>query len=124
MNFFYFFFGGFPNFYVQTLLFLRPCNEDGSGGTLSGSKKNVYVILKILKLLFGVDLSSFSLKFAVDRALEETKFEVAPIGPSLERALRYHTVRGKLCGIHPDLVKIGITRIEVDFKAEKVCFSF
>ena len=103
---------------------MRPNDEDGSGGTLSGVKKNVYLILKILKLLFGADLTSFSLKFAVDRSLDETKYEEAPIGPSLERALRYHTVRGKLCGVHPDLDKIGVTKIEVDFETETVSFFF
>ena len=43
--------------------------EDGSGGSLSGNKKDVYIFLKIMKLMFGVSLTSFYLKYAIDRAL-------------------------------------------------------
>ena len=43
--------------------------ENGSGGSLSGNKKDVYIFLKIMKLMFGVSLTSFYLKYAIDRAL-------------------------------------------------------
>ena len=43
--------------------------ENGSGGTLSGNKKDVYIFLKIMKLMFDVSLTSFYLKYAIDRAL-------------------------------------------------------
>ena len=43
--------------------------ENGSGGTLSGNKKNVYTFLKIMKLMFDISLTSFYLKYAVDRAI-------------------------------------------------------
>ena len=61
MNFNYFTF-------FQSLLFMR-AEENGSGGSLSGNKKDVYIFLKIMKLMFGVSLTSFYLKYAIDRAL-------------------------------------------------------
>ena len=48
---------------------MRPSDKNGSGGTLSGNKKNVYVFLKIMKMMFNVSITSFLLKFAIDRAL-------------------------------------------------------
>ena len=43
--------------------------ENGSGGTLSGNKKNVYIFLKILRMMSDVSLTSYYLKYAIDRAL-------------------------------------------------------
>ena len=57
----------------QSLLFLRKDDENGKGGTLSGNKLNAYVLLKIFKILFGISLSSFSLKFAIDRSLVDER---------------------------------------------------
>ena len=57
----------FHNFF-KSLLFMR-AEENGSGGSLSGNKKDVYIFLKIMKLMFGVSLTSFYLKYAIDRAL-------------------------------------------------------
>ena len=56
----------------------------------------------------------FQLKFAVDRALNDRKYEEAPIGPSLKRVLKYWTVRDKFNSVHPDLEMEGVTKIEVN----------
>ena len=66
---------------------MKPGNEDGTGGTLSGNKKYVYILLKISKLLHGVSLTSFSLKFAVDHGIPDVKYETAPIG--IENHLKF-----------------------------------
>ena len=80
--------------------------------------------MKTLKFLFGVKITSFILKFAIDRSLPHSRYERAPIGASLERVLRYHTVKGKFFGVHPDLKEIGIKKIEVDFVNEYIVFIF
>ena len=54
------------------------------------------------------------MKFAVDRSLEGQRYESDPIGPSLQRVLRYWTVRNKFEGIHPELVVKGITGINIE----------
>ena len=53
------------------------------------------------------------MKFALDRSLDGTKYETMDIGTSLERVMRYWTVRDKFNGVHPDLREIGVTRIAV-----------
>ena len=53
------------------------------------------------------------MKYAVDRSLDGKKYETADIGESLARVMKYWTVRGKLKGVHPDLQKIGVRKIEV-----------
>ena len=67
---------------------MRPDDRNGSGGTLSGNKKSVYILLKILKLLRNGSITSFTLKYATDRGLEEVVYETAALGPSLQRVLR------------------------------------
>ena len=53
------------------------------------------------------------MKYAVDRSLAGKKYETADVGESLARVMKYWTVRGKLEGVHPDLQKIGVRKIEV-----------
>ena len=54
------------------------------------------------------------MKFAVDRSLDGVKYETADIGESMERVMRYWTVRDKFGRVHPALRRIGVERIEVD----------
>ena len=44
-------------------------------GTLSGKKQEVYIMMKILKLIHGASVTSFSLKYAIDQALQDTIIE-------------------------------------------------
>ena len=53
------------------------------------------------------------MKFAVDRSLDAKKYEEDPIGPSLQRVLKYWTMTGKFTGVHPELAKIGVTEVRV-----------
>ena len=80
--------------------------------------------MKILKLIFGVSITSFFLKFSVDRTLEEYKYEEMDLGTSLNRALRYPTVCGKFVGVHPEFKEIGVKKIEIDFEKKCVIFMF
>ena len=53
------------------------------------------------------------MKFAVDRSLDGKKYETAKMGESLDRVMKYWTVRGKFDSVHPELEKIGVQRIEI-----------
>ena len=53
------------------------------------------------------------MKYALDRSLDSKKYETMDIGTSLERVMRYWTVRDKFNGVHPDLREIGVTRVSV-----------
>ena len=98
----------------QCILFLKGGDPNGKGGTLSGNKLLVYVIMKILKKCTDAKLQSFKIKFAVFNALAHSRYETGDIGTSLERVLRYLTLRGKFDGVHPELAKIGVKKIKVE----------
>ena len=53
------------------------------------------------------------MKYALDRSLDGKKYETMDIGTSLERVMKYWTVRDKFNGVHPDLKEIGVTRLSV-----------
>ena len=103
---------------------MRQGDENGSGGTLSGNKKDVYICLKASKILHGISLTSFSLKFAVDRGLPDRKEESEPIGKLLKKVLRYYTIKDKLQGVNPKLAEIGIKDIRFDLETNKIGFIF
>ena len=71
-------------------------------------------MLKIMKLCCNADIESFKMKYAMDRCLSDDKYERADIGSSLMRVLRFWTLRGKFNGVHPDLAKNGVQKIQVD----------
>ena len=103
-----------PTGYFQSILFLKQGDDEtGSGGTLSGNKLLVYVIMKILKKCTDAKLTSFKMKFAVHNALANARYETEDIGTSLERVLRYWTVRDQFNRVHQSLKDIGVERIEV-----------
>ena len=97
---------------------MRQDDDDGSGGTLSRNKQDVYILLKIFKILYGLEITSFLLKFAIDRGLEDKKYENVDLGKSLQRVLKYHKIRGKLVDVKPDpdlQKRIGLRVFELDF---------
>ena len=105
------------NFLNQCILFYKPdllIGDTYGWGTLSGKKAGVYKMLKIMKLFCKADIQSFKMKFAVDRCLDHPKHEKAEIGSSLERVLRFWLLRGKFDGVHPELMEIGVKKIQVD----------
>ena len=97
----------------QCILFLKEDDPNGQGGTLSGNKLLVYIIMKILKKCTNAKLQSFKIKFAVFNALANARYETEDIGTSLERVLRYWTVRDKFNGVEETLAKTGVKKVEV-----------
>ena len=71
-------------------------------------------MLKIMKLCCKADIESYKLKYAMHRCLDWSKYEKEDIGSSLERVLRYWTLRGKFDGVHPELANIGVKKIQVN----------
>ena len=80
------------------------------------SKSNIipgnryFCFYKLINIMF---FSFFKMKYALDRSLDGKKYETMDIGTSLERVMRYWTVRDKFNGVHPDLREIGVTRVSV-----------
>ena len=84
--------------------------------TLRGNKRDVYLILKILKLCTGAEVTSFKMKFAVERALWDDKKGDKPLVTSLQRVLRYWTLKERFSEVHPELRNVGVKRVEVTEK--------
>ena len=54
----------------QSVLFLKPGDENDSGGTLSGNKRLVYVLMKILKKCYeDVNITSFKVSRTLSQIL-------------------------------------------------------
>ena len=81
--------------------------------TLKGNKKKVYIVLKILKKMYKTGLTSFDLKFSVDRALKKKKYASEKIGVSLQEVLKFYILDGKFTKIAEPLTKIGVTEISI-----------
>ena len=71
----------------------------------------------------GIDLDFLQLKFAVDQALNDKKYEEGDIGSSMQRVMKYWTVRDKMNSVHDDLVEEGVTKIEVTDEGLVFCYS-
>ena len=85
--------------------------------TLSGMKLQVYVILKILKLLVQPlrKVTSYEIKFGVNQALMNMNPKKEEIWKCVKKVLDYVTMRNRLEGnVHPGLAAIGLERIEVE----------
>ena len=110
--------------YFQSLLFFRKDDSDGLGGTLSGKKKQVYVIMKIFKKVFDIEgekTTSFRMKYSVEKYLEDRKYETEPVGTSLDTVI---DIEGyKFENVSKELIDVGVTTIEIDFKQEGLRFK-
>ena len=93
----------------QSILFL---NEY----TLRG-KRDVYILVKILKWLTASTSKSFQCKYAAHSALLNkwrTKgISDNELGGAVQDVIHHHTIRGKFDSVHPDLQAEGVTKVEV-----------
>ena len=81
--------------------------------TLSGSKLEVYVLLKLLKTLTKAPVTSYKIKWAVNEMLKNTDLDESRIGWAIRQTMKNNSIRGKFGGIHPKLGELGYTGIEV-----------
>ena len=81
--------------------------------TLSGRRKDVYILIKMLKTITASSATSYKCKYALDWALGHVDPAKIELGEAIRTVLQYTTLRHKFCCVHPDLEKAGITRVEV-----------
>ena len=89
--------------------------------TLKGIKKELYVILKVLKYCTQrkskdstiSKVSSYTLKIAIDSVLRNRDPERKEFGSALRAILQHETLRGRFDSVSEDLEAEGITRVEV-----------
>ena len=103
-------------FIFQSLLFM---DQD----TLSGARKDVYVLAKIIKYATGSKAKSYQLKWAVDDIFLNKEPSEDNLGGALREVMEHPVVRGTFGGVHDDLKKLGVTKVvvrdnEIDFESE------
>ena len=92
---------------LQSLLFM---DQD----TLRGTRKDVYVLMKVLKYITGSSAKSFELKWIIDTIFWNNKAPAMDkIGQALQEVMRHRTVRGTFGGVHQDLQSLGVTAVVV-----------
>ena len=97
---------------TQSILFL---NDE----TLEGRKKEIYVLMKILKFCTDSDSKSYQVKFAISEVLRNRKIEDPwKRAAAIRDVLGYKTLRGKFSSVHPELRKEGVTKVTVEDEVE------
>ncbi len=89
--------------------------------TLRGTKRQIYVLLKIIKFLTqgkpkhstSSKVSSYTLKFAVYNVLGNWAPKEAEWGAAIRAVLHHKTLRGRFGSVSPALAAEGICRVEV-----------
>lgn len=77
-------------------------------------KKDLYVISKILKFVTDGKAKSYECKFAVADVMGNRRnVSDEEFGSAIRAVIHHHTIRGKFSSIHPDLRRLGFTRVEV-----------
>ena len=87
--------------------------------TLEGTKNQVYVLLKIAKYCSGSSAKSYQCKFAVDRVFSNNEPSSDKIGEAIREVMNYHNIRGMFNSVHPDLINLGVTKVEIGDKGLK-----
>ena len=80
---------------------------------MSGSKRDVYILLKILKTCTDSKATSYKVKFAVQMMLKGVDPDQTGMGQAVRRVMEYKTIKNKFSSIHPDLKKKGYTGVKV-----------
>ena len=91
---------------MQSLLFLDQFS-------LLGKKREVYVLLKVLKFCTGSSAKSYQCKYAIDERLHNLNPEKIDFCDALTDVLQFPSLRGKFSSVHEDLRAEGITRVEI-----------
>ena len=70
-------------------------------------------MIKLLKACTDSPVTSFQCKYAVEEMLMNLVPDDIGLGNAIRRVIKYYTLRGNFDSVHPELQKIGITRVEV-----------
>ena len=81
--------------------------------TLEGTKKKIYQLLKILKFLTNSPAKSYDCKFAVKEKLKNKMPAENELGKGLKEVMEHYTIKGKFSKVREELVKQGISSIQV-----------
>ena len=81
--------------------------------TLDGVKKDIYVLVKILKYMTKAGVTSYQCKYGLDVAYEFHTPEKTDMGEAIREVINHPTLKGKFNSLHKDLEEEGIKAVEV-----------
>ena len=81
--------------------------------TLAGQRRDVYILAKILKQVFGADVTSYLIKYAVEETLRYVRPEDIKLGTALKMVLEHQYLRGKFINVAEYFKDLGVTKIEI-----------
>ena len=81
--------------------------------TLAGTKKKIYQLLKITKYITDSPAKSYDCKFAVQEILRNKMPAENELGKGLKEVMEHYTIKGKFSKVREELVKQGISSIQV-----------
>jgi len=86
-----------------------------SSKTLEGGKLQLYLLLKIIKMLTAANTRSFDLKYAMDQTYTNNLPDLNQLGLAVENVLQFPTMKAVDWGIiHPYLAKEGYVGLCMD----------
>ena len=81
---------------------------------LKDKKLEAYVLIKILKYCTGSSARSYQCKYAVNQVFMNMSVDsMDKVGAAIKEIIHHYNIRGKFSSVHPDLMKYGVTRVEV-----------
>ena len=79
--------------------------------TFCGVRKDIYVLMKILKYVTGSSVKSYECKYAVARVFSNKEPNSDKLGDALHEVMQFQTIRGKFESVHDDLKNYGVTKV-------------
>ena len=88
----------------QTLLFVDEV-------TLRGARKQIYILLKVMKFLTDAPVTSYKIKYAIHNTFLNKEPVVDGIGNSLKKVMNHQWIRGCFESVRKELKELGIEKI-------------
>ena len=81
--------------------------------TLQGKRKEVYILMKILKKVTGADVTSYLIKWAIQETLKYVRPQDISLESALKMVLEHRALRGKFSGVATTFKDMGVKEIEI-----------
>ena len=91
---------------LQALLFMTT-------HTFCGVRKDIYVLMKILKYVTGSSVKSYECKYAVHEVFKNKEPNSDKLGDALNEVMQFQTIRGQFESVHDDLKNYGVTKVVI-----------
>ena len=81
--------------------------------TLQGKRKQVYILMKILKKVTGADITSYLIKWAIQESLMYVRPRDISLESALKMVLEHRALSGKFSGVATAFKDRGVKEIDI-----------